>query len=279
MDHHRVKSGNKIKLSKDFSMDVPENWKGRKKEGEAKLRELQKELDRLQEVLYAEHRQKVLVVFQAMDSGGKDGTIRAVFEGVNPQGVKVASFKVPTPIEADHDFLWRIHPHVPGKGELVVFNRSHYEQVLVVRVHNLEPESQWRLHYRQINDFERMLAETGTTILKFFLHISKDEQKERFIERIDIPEKQWKFSPGDLDERKFWSDYMDAFEEMLNETSTEWAPWHVVPANTNWYRNLVVADVIVNALKKLDMKYPPAAQNLQSYKKQLETEGHESSQK
>jgi PPK2 family polyphosphate:nucleotide phosphotransferase len=272
MERYRIHPEHKISLHKDFDPDDLGNWKGEKDGALARMAELRQELDQLQEVLYAEHKHKVLVVLQAMDTAGKDGTIRSVFDGTNPQGVKVASFKVPTPIEADHDFLWRVHAQAPGKGDLVVFNRSHYEQVLVVRVHKLEPEEQWRPHYAQICDFERMLTETGTTILKFFLHVSLDEQKERLLERIDTPEKQWKFSPGDLPERKLWPDYMKAYEEMLNRTSTEWAPWYVVPANHNWYRNLAVASVLVNALKKLDMKYPAAVHNLGDYRRQLETE-------
>ena len=161
---------------------------------------------------------------------------------------------------------------MPAKGELVVFNRSQYEQVLVVRVHNLEPEKEWRKHYQQINDFEKLLTDTGTTILKFFLNIDLDEQKQRLLERIDTPEKQWKFSPGDLPERKLWWQYMEAYQEAISQTSTEYAPWHIVPANHNWYRNLVVAEVIVEALKKLDMHYPQAAEDLDQYKKELNEE-------
>ncbi len=274
MDDYRVKPDDKIDLSKGYDPDDEGRLKGEKDKGLEKLAELRLELDRLQGLLYGEHKHKLLVVLQAMDTAGKDGTIRSVFEGVNPQGVKVASFKVPTPLEADHDFLWRVHAQVPGRGELVVFNRSHYEQVLVVRVHSIEPESEWRLHYRQINDFEHMLAETGTTILKFFLHINLDEQKKRLLERIDTPEKQWKFSSSDLPERKLWPKYMKAYEEAISQTSTEWAPWYVVPANHNWYRNLVVASVIVDAMKKLNMQYPPAAENLAQYRQELEAEPH-----
>jgi len=272
MDRYLVKPKQKVELAKDFDPHDEGDWKGKKKEAKKEFRKLQKDLDRLQELLYAEHKQKVLVVLQAMDTAGKDSTIRNVLEGVNPQGVKVASFKVPTPIEQDHDFLWRVHPHAPGKGEMVVFNRSHYEQVLVVRVHSLEEEKVWRKHYRQINDFERMLSETGTTILKFYLNIDPDEQKKRLLERIDNPEKHWKFSSADLPERKLWPEYMKAYQEMLEETSTDYAPWYVVPAIHNWYRNLVVASVIVKAMKKLDMQYPPAEENLEQYRKQLDKE-------
>jgi PPK2 family polyphosphate:nucleotide phosphotransferase len=272
MEDYRVKPHQKINLAKDYDPNDYGEWQGKKAAGVTRLAELRSELDALQQVLYAEHQHKVLVLIQAMDTAGKDGTIRAVFEGVNPQGVHVASFKVPTQIEADHDFLWRVHAQVPAKGELVVFNRSQYEQVLVVRVHNLESENEWRKHYQQINDFEKMLADTGTTILKFFLNIDLDEQKKRLLERIDTPEKQWKFSPGDLPERKLWWEYMEAYQEAITQTSTEYAPWHIVPANHNWYRNLVVAEVVVDALKKLEMHYPQAAENLEQYKQALNEE-------
>jgi PPK2 family polyphosphate:nucleotide phosphotransferase len=194
-----------------------------------------------------------------MDSSGKDGVIRHVFDRVNPSGVKVASFKVPTPLELAHDFLWRVHPHVPADGEMVIFNRSHYEDVLVTRVKGLVPPDVWQRRYDQINDFERLLAEggeAGTTILKFFLHIDKDEQKERLQARLDDPTKRWKFRRGDLDDRKLWPEYQRAYEEALSRTSTEHAPWYVVPANRKWYRNLVVATVLVDALERLEMTYP-----------------------
>jgi PPK2 family polyphosphate:nucleotide phosphotransferase len=255
MDNHRIKSGQRIRLD-DFSPDDYGEWKGKKEAGLAKLAELRLELDRL----------------QAMDTAGKDGVIRSVFDGVNPQGVRVASFKVPSLIELDHDFLWRVHAQVPGKGELVVFNRSHYEQVLVVRVHTLEPEVVWRKHYAQINEFERMLAEEGATILKFFLHIDKDEQKKRLLERLEDPAKQWKFSASDLPERKLWADYMTAYEEALSLTSTDYAPWHLIPSNANWYRNMTVASVIVNAMQKLDMHYPVPTEDLTQFRKALEAE-------
>ncbi len=271
MDKHRIKPGQRVHLE-DISPDDHGEWQGRKEQGLARLGELRQELDSLQGLLYAEHKHKVLVILQAMDTAGKDGTIRAVFDGVNPQGVRVASFKVPTPAELNHDYLWRIHSQAPEKGELVVFNRSHYEQVLVVRVHKLEPEEAWQKHYAQINDFERLLAEEGTIILKFYLHIDKDEQKKRLLDRLDDPTKNWKFSSSDLPERKLWSDYMLAYQDALNLTSTEVAPWYVVPANANWYRNLVVASVLVNALKKLDMQYPAPTEDLSQFRKALEAE-------
>jgi len=272
MEKYHVKTGKPFKLA-DIEPDDTGEWKGKKDAALVEIENLRNELDRLQDVLYAEHVHKVLIVFQAMDTGGKDGTIRSVFEGVNPQGVKVANFKVPTPIELDHDYLWRVHQQVPGKGELVIFNRSHYEDVLVVRVHNLVPENVWRKRYAQINEFERLLSEDGTTILKFFLHIDLDEQRKRLLERIEVPEKQWKFNPGDLAERQLWFEYMKAYEEALNETSKDWAPWYVIPANHNWYRNLVVASVIVKTLEGLGMKYPASVKNIEQYKEQLSNSG------
>jgi PPK2 family polyphosphate:nucleotide phosphotransferase len=269
MQNHIVKPGKKVHLA-EVDPNGTGDWKGGKDAAEKKIVDLCARLDQLQEVLYAEHKHKILVVIQAMDTAGKDGTIRSVFEGVNPQGVKVASFKVPSPLELDHDYLWRVHQVVPGKGELVVFNRSHYEEVLVVRVHNLVSEEVWKRRYQQINDFERMLTEEGTTILKFFLHIDQEEQKQRLLERIRTPEKNWKFNPGDLEERKLWDQYMQAYEEAIEKTSTEWAPWYVIPANRNWYRNLVVSSTIVDAMDKLKMQYPAPVENIGQYAKTLE---------
>ncbi len=229
---------------------------------EKEFRDLRDELIKLQSRLYAEGKQKLLIVFQAMDAGGKDGTIRRVFRGVNPQGVRVHSFKVPSKIELAHDFLWRIHQVVPAKGMIGVFNRSHYEDVLVVRVHDIVPESVWRPRYAQINQFEKLLTDTGTTILKFFLHISPEEQKERFQDRLDEPSKNWKFSMEDLEKRKFWGDYMAAYEEMLQQCSTPWAPWYVIPADQKWYRNLAIARVIVHTLKEMNPQYPEPENDL-----------------
>ncbi len=228
-----------------------------RKEGEEEFKDLRKEFRELQARFYAENRHKLLIVFQAMDAGGKDGTIRAVTQGVNPQGVRITSFKAPSKLELAHDFLWRVHLAVPERGMIGIFNRSHYEDVLVVRVDNLAPESIWRPRYDQINDFEDLLAATGTTILKFYLHISKEEQRERFQERIDFPEKNWKFSFDDLEKRKQWDDYMAAYEEMLHKTTSDKAPWYIIPSNQNWYRNLAIERVIVNTLRQLDPQYPP----------------------
>jgi PPK2 family polyphosphate:nucleotide phosphotransferase len=261
MKRYRVAMGASIDLDRWDPNDTSA-YDGEKEEGKDRLEELNKELERLQELLYAEHKHKVLVVLQGMDTSGKDGTIRHVFEGVNPQGVRVASFKVPTPLELDHDYLWRVHQKTPGSGEIVIFNRSHYEDVLVVRVHSLVPPAVWSRRYDHINAFESLLADEGTTILKFFLHIDLDEQKERLQARLDEPHKRWKFNRGDLKERKRWGEYWQAYEDVLSKTSTEWAPWYIVPANRKWYRNLVVASVLVGALKGLEMEYPQPEEGL-----------------
>jgi len=258
MERYRVELGTRVNLS-EWDPKDKSAFPVKKKEGRKRILELNERLEELQELLYAEHKHKVLIVLQAMDTGGKDGTIRHVFEGVNPQGVRVAGFKKPTPEELAHDYLWRVHKQTPGRGEIVIFNRSHYEDVLVVRVHSLVPEEVWSKRYDHINAFERTLADEGTTILKFFLHIDLDEQRERFQARLDEPHKHWKFNPGDLEERKLWPEYMRAYEDAISRTSTEWAPWYVVPANRKWYRNLVVGTVIIETLEGLDMRYPEPA--------------------
>jgi PPK2 family polyphosphate:nucleotide phosphotransferase len=255
MDQYRIQPASKVDLAKIDPNDKS-GWEGTKQDAEVEMARLCARIDELQEAMYAECKHRLLVVLQAMDTGGKDGVIRAVFGNVNPQGCRVASFKVPTSVELAHDYLWRIHQQTPGRGEIVIFNRSHYEDVLVVRVHNLAPPQVWRKRYAQINAWEKMLAEEGTTILKFFLHISKDEQKARLEERRDTPAKQWKFSLGDLKERALWPDYMAAYEAALSKTSTRWAPWYVVPANRNWHRNLVVARTVLEALEGLNPQYP-----------------------
>ena len=261
MKNYQIKPETKVKLSKWDPNDTGD-FKGGKEEGLAKLEKLNGKLEALQELLFAEHKHKVLVVLQAMDTGGKDGAIRRVFDRVNPAGVRVASFKAPTPEELDHDYLWRVHKQVPAKGELVVFNRSHYEDVLVVRVHNYVSPEVWGKRFDQINEFERSLAENGTTILKFYLHIDLDEQKERLQARLDDPTKRWKFRLGDLEERKLWPDYMKAFEDVLSKTSTEHAPWYIVPANRKWFRDLVISSVLVDTLEGLKMSYPESEENL-----------------
>jgi PPK2 family polyphosphate:nucleotide phosphotransferase len=262
MDQYRVSPGSSIVL-KDWDPEDKSFFDGGKKKGTKHLLKLNLELESLQELLYAEHKHKVLVVLQGMDTSGKDGVIRHVFEGVNPQGVSVASFKKPTEIELDHDYLWRVHDHAPGKGEIVIFNRSHYEDVLVVRVHELVPKEVWSRRFDQMNEFERMLVEEGTTILKFFLHITPDEQKERLQARLEDPSKIWKFNSLDLKERKLWDSYVKAYEDVLSKTSTEWAPWYIVPSNRKWYRNLVIATVLIETLKKLKMEFPKPEENLE----------------
>lgn len=261
MDRYRVKPGTLVDLAR-HDPDATTGFRGGKADAQRALDKLTARLEPLQELLWAEHRHRVLVVLQGMDTSGKDGTIRHVFEGVNPAGVRVAAFKVPTPEERAHDFLWRVHPKVPGDGELAIFNRSHYEDVLVVRVHDLVPPPVWKARYGQINDFEKLLAESGTTILKLFLHIDADEQLERLQARLDDPTKLWKFRRQDLEERKLWDAYIAAYQEALSRTSTASAPWYVVPSNKKWYRNLVVATVLVETLEGLKMRYPPPEDDL-----------------
>lgn len=223
------------------------------------LKEQRERIAALQERLYAEHARSLLIVFQAIDTGGKDGTIRAVLRGVNPQGCTVASFKVPSAEERDHDFLWRYHAKAPGRGMIGVFNRSHYEDVLVVRVKGLVPDDVWRERYGLINDFERLLTQSGTTILKFFLHISKDEQKARLEARIANPDKHWKFDSADLVERESWDSYQEAFSDALTRCSTPHAPWLVVPADRKWFRNYVIARTVADTLAAMDPQFPEAA--------------------
>lgn len=255
MQRYRVKPGTQIKL-KDFDPNEKGDFAGGKRQGKTHIIELNSQLEELQELLYAEHKHKILVVLQGMDTAGKDGAIRHVFDGVNPQGVQVASFKVPTPEELDHDYLWRVHRRTPARGQIVIFNRSHYEDVLVVRVHNLVPQEIWSKRYDQINNFERLLVQEGTTILKFYLHIDLQEQKERLQARLDEPHKRWKFNSSDLKERQRWSEYTRAYEQVLSKTSTEWAPWYIIPSNRKWYRNIVIGTILIESLKKLDMRYP-----------------------
>ncbi len=261
MKEYKVEPGVKIELEKWDPNEITGPI-SQKSEAKDRLDELNYQLEELQELLYAEHKRKLLVILQAMDTGGKDGVIRHVFDGVNPQGVKVASFKVPTQNELDHDYLWRVHKHTPAKGEIVIFNRSHYEDVLVVRVHGLVPEHIWSRRYAHINSFEKMLSDEGTTILKFFLNIDLNEQKERLQARLDDPKKNWKFSFGDLEERKLWLDYIQAYEEVLTRTSTEWAPWYIIPSNYKWYRNLVIASIMVETMKGFRMSYPDPEDDL-----------------
>jgi PPK2 family polyphosphate:nucleotide phosphotransferase len=252
-DALQVKPGSRVRLEKVEHQSTFGHEKAASVEATAR------QMDRLRDLqdrLWAESKHSVLVVLQGIDAAGKDGTIAKVMEAFNPQGCPVSSFKVPTAEELAHDFLWRIHKRTPGKGEVGIFNRSHYEDVLVVRVHGFAPKSVWSKRYDQINDFERTLTAGGTTIVKFFLSIDRDEQRRRFQSRYDDPTKRWKFSMGDLEERTHWDDYQAAFDDMLSRTSTDWAPWYVIPANRNWFRNLAVSTILADTMAALKPAYP-----------------------
>src|SRR6516164_1585519 len=252
-----VKPGTKVSL-KEIDANDTGSFRSPKQVGELLHKQLQ-ELVHLQRLLYAESRRSLLIVLQGMDTSGKDGTISHVMSGMSPLGVQVHAFKAPNEEELNHDYLWRVHQRMPRHGYIGIFNRSHYEDVLVVRVHDLVPKKIWKQRYRQINQFEKIMVANGTTILKFFLHISKDEQKSRLEERLQDPTRHWKFSLKDVEERGYWSAYRRAYETVLTKCSTEWAPWHIVPANKKWYRNLVVAQTIVQTLSDFKMKYPEPA--------------------
>ena len=258
-DALRVKAGSLVRLSE---LDQKATFDWDKTTGEAELDRQIARLADLQDRFWAEAKRSVLVVLQGIDAAGKDGTINKVMEAFNPQGCPVTSFKVPSTEELAHDYLWRIHKAVPRTGEIGIFNRSHYEDVLVVRVHGLVPKAVWSKRYDQINDFERHLVDNGTTIVKFFLSIDRDEQRKRFQDRFDDPTKRWKFSMGDLEEREHWDDYQAAFDEALTKTSTEHAPWHVIPANRNWFRNLAVATILADTIADLKPAYPAVADDV-----------------
>jgi PPK2 family polyphosphate:nucleotide phosphotransferase len=248
-----VSPDHKIKLSR---IDPDDTGGTTKEKAQERFSELREKISELQQILHAEHQRSLLLVFQAMDTGGKDGAIKDLCAGLNPAGLELTSFKAPSTEERDHDFLWRIHQAAPGKGMIGIWNRSHYEDVLIVRVHKLVPRKVWKARYDQVNRFEEILAGNGTTIVKFMLHISKDEQKERLQARLDRPEKWWKFNVGDLKERACWSDYQEAYEDAVNKCSTKWAPWHIVPANHKWARNLALAEIALRTLKEMDPRYP-----------------------
>jgi PPK2 family polyphosphate:nucleotide phosphotransferase len=262
-----VKPHSKIKLR-----HIDPSYHGHHKSHEEALPDIQshiQKIDQLQYLMYAEKKHSLLIVLQGLDAGGKDGVVRHIITGMNPSGCRVTNFKQPTPEDLDHDFLWRVHPHAPGKGDVAIFNRSHYEDVLVVRVHQLAPRSVWSKRYDVINDFERQLSvENGTTILKFFLYISKNEQLERFKQRLDDPARQWKISESDYKERTYWGDYLKAFEDMLHKTSTARAPWYVIPSNHKWFRNLAVSHIITHTLEGLGMKLPKPTVNLADIRRQ-----------
>jgi PPK2 family polyphosphate:nucleotide phosphotransferase len=263
-DALRLRPGRSVRLDRFDPADTSA-FPGGKRRAEATLDKRRQDLDRLQELFYADGRRALLVVLQGMDTAGKDGTIRHVFEGVNPQGVVVHSFRAPTPAELGHDFLWRAHAATPRRGEIGIFNRSHYEDVLIVRVHGLVPRAVWSQRYSAINAFERNLVREGTTVLKFFLHLGRDEQAKRLRERIDDPTKRWKLTIDDARERRFWPDYTRAYEELLCRTTTRWAPWYIVPSDHKWFRNLVVSTLILETLRGMNLRYPKPAVNLASY--------------
>lgn len=254
MEKLRVEPGETIRLRDRNPRD--KSLFGNEHETKAATMALAKEIDTLQDRLYAEGSRALLVILQGTDTSGKDGTIRGVFNATGPLGVSVHAFGPPSRLELEHDYLWRVHAACPRRGTIGIFNRSHYEDVLIGKVHKLAPEKVIEQRYDQINAFEKMLVETGTTILKFMLHISKDEQKERLQERLNDPTKHWKFNPGDLEDREHWNDYQDAYETMLNRCSTKWAPWHVIPADRKWVRNAAIANIVKATLEEMDPQYP-----------------------
>jgi PPK2 family polyphosphate:nucleotide phosphotransferase len=255
----RVRPGRRLDLAK-IDPAATHGWT--KEAAAAELATGLERLTDLQDRLWAEGKHKVLVVLQGIDAAGKDGTLRHVMGAFNPQGCPVSAFKVPSAEELAHDYLWRVHRRAPGKGEIGVFNRSHYEDVLVVRVHEIVPQAAWSRRYDQINAFEKLLADEGTTIVKFFLYIDRDEQRERFQARLDDPTKRWKFRLGDLEERRLWDDYIAAYEDALSRCSTDQAPWYVIPSNKKWFRNLAVSDILADTLDDLDPRYPEPTEDL-----------------
>ena len=261
LDRYRVKEGEPFSLSSVDPGEKTLHADLKKANSLEVLAGMNRRLAELQRVLWADGSRALLVVLQAMDTGGKDGTIRKVMTGVNPQGVDVHGFGVPSDLELAHDYLWRIHHRTPAKGRIGIFNRSHYEDVLVVRVNELVPDARWSKRYQHILDFERLLTDEGTVIRKIMLHISKEEQRNRLQARLLDTSKAYKFNPGDLETRERWSEYMEAYEDALSKTSTEAAPWYVVPADRKWYRNLVVSQILIEALESLDIAYPRAEED------------------
>lgn len=261
MPNYQVTDGEGFRLA-DHDPGDTSDLEGGKAEGRAAVAALTARLDQLQETFYADGRYKLLVVFQGMDTSGKGGAIRKVFEGVDPSGVHVTAFKAPTHTELAHDFLWRVHPYTPANGQIAIFDRSHYEDVLIVAVHGLVPRERWRARLDHIRHFEQMLVDEGTIIRKFFLHISRDEQARRLRARLDDPDKHWKFRLADLEERKRWDDYQAAYERTIRHTATPEAPWHVVPADKKWHRDLVICRTLVETLDDLDLRHPPSPDEL-----------------
>jgi PPK2 family polyphosphate:nucleotide phosphotransferase len=268
-DRFRIAPGSKVDLR-----DIDAGYTGKQSETEARDEILAnaEKLGKLQDLLYAENRRSLLIVLQAMDAGGKDGTINHVMGAMNLQGAYVHAFKQPTPQELAHDFLWRVHAATPARGQVGVFNRSHYEDVLIVRVHQLVAEEVWSKRYKRINEFEKNLVQSDTHILKFFLHISPDEQLRRFKARLEDPRKQWKISEDDYKERASWDDYMAAYDDALQRCSTKRAPWYVIPANHKWFRNLVVSQIVVDTLEDLKMSYPPPRVDLEKIRREYHTD-------
>jgi PPK2 family polyphosphate:nucleotide phosphotransferase len=266
LERFRVRPGTKVRL-KEIDPEFKDRHENHNEASE-EIEGYQKRLRELQDLLYAERQRSLLVCLQAMDTGGKDGTINHVMSAMNPQGCRVAAFRQPSAEEAAHDFLWRVHRVAPARGEVVIFNRSHYEDVLIVRVHHLVPEQIWSRRYERINAFEKGLAEHDTHILKFYLHISREEQLKRFKDRLDDPAKQWKISEADYKERPFWKDYMAAYEDALSRCSTEHAPWFVIPSDHKWFRNLAVARILVEHLEGQKMSYPKPTVDLERIRRE-----------
>ena len=264
-EQFRVKSGEKIRLKDvDPAFGDPHHDK---KSAKRTVNKLQKRMEDLQGQLYAEGKHSLLICLQALDAGGKDGVVRHVFDGMNPQSCRVANFKQPSTEELAHEFLWRVEHQTPRRGEVVIFNRSHYEDVLIVRVHDLVPKEIWSKRYKQINDFERRLTANNTHILKFFLHISKEEQLERFKQRLDDPSRRWKIAESDYSERQYWNDYEAAYEDAINKCTTDEAPWYVIPSDHKWFRNLAISHIIVDTMERLDMKRPEPSVNIDDIRK------------
>jgi len=280
-----VTGGKGFRLS-DIGPDFT-NGKNKGKDIDLQIEENIKEMARLQDMLYAYNKYGILIILQAMDAAGKDSAIKHIMSGFNPQGVNVTSFQAPSAEEIDHDYLWKSHQHIPSRGNIAIFNRSYYEDVIVVKIHNLLeaqniPEglinkNVWQERYRQIRDFEKYMEENGIIVIKFFLHISKEEQRKRLLERLENPDKNWKFSAGDLVERKQWDNYQETYEEMIRETSTDCAPWYVIPANKKWFARLLISEIIKDNMSRLPIKYPEMTaedkNEIESYKKQLSEKG------
>lgn len=255
ISNYLVLPDSKINLSK-IDADEYKFYKGTKETALEEVRNMNLKLDELQKIQNAEKKRKILIVFQGMDASGKDGAIRNVFHSVNPSGVYVAHFGSPSTKELSHDFLWRIHSKAPANGEMVIFNRSHYEDVLIVRVQNLKSKEIWEKRFQHIVNFEKLLYDEGTHIFKFYLHISNDEQKKRLQERVDNPDKHWKIEPNDFKDRERWNDYLNAYNDVINQTSRKWSPWYIIPANKKWYRDLIISNILVRELSNLNMSYP-----------------------